>query len=51
MLSMGWVFGVFSALLLCGGVGYTVLWFRQAEARMQQARAKRAEEKRGWRRL
>jgi hypothetical protein len=51
MLSMAWFFVIFSALLLGGGVAYTVLWFRQAEARMQQARARRAGENKGWRRL
>ena len=37
MISIGWVFVIFSTLLLCGGVAGTVLWFRQAGARLEAA--------------
>ncbi len=50
MLSTGWLVILFTALLLCAGMAYTILWFRQAEARRQEARV-RAEEGRGRRRL
>ena len=46
MLSMGWAFVVFTTLLLCGDVAYTILWFWQAGARVR-----RVEEVKGWRRL
>ena len=41
MISMGWMFVIFTTLLLCGGVAYTVLWFRRAGARLEQARVRR----------
>ena len=40
MISMGWAFVIFTTLLLGGGVACTVLWFWQAGARLEAARAK-----------
>ena len=51
MISMGLVFVVFTTLLLCGGVAYTLLWFRQAEGRLREARVSREVPAKGWRRL
>lgn len=31
MLSMGWMFVIFTTLLLCGGLAYTILEFRREE--------------------
>lgn len=41
MISMGLAFVIITAILLCGGVACTVLWFRQAGARLEAARLKR----------
>ncbi len=41
MISMGWAFVILTTLLLCGGVACTVLWFWQAGARLEAARAGR----------
>jgi hypothetical protein len=41
MGTMNWAFVIFTAILLCGGVACTVIWFRQAGARLEAARAKR----------
>lgn len=51
MLSMGVFFVIFATLLLLGGTLYTFLWFRQAGARLREARTKSSESKSGWRRL
>ena len=51
MLSMGWTFLIFTFALLCAGVAFTLLWFRQAGARVRGARVEREEPNRGWRRL
>lgn len=51
MLSMGVFFVVFTTLLLCGGVAFTLLWFRQAGGGPREARAEREPAKKGWRRL
>jgi hypothetical protein len=51
MFSMGVIFVVFTTLLLCGGVAFTLLWFRQAEGGPREARAKRETGDKGWRRL
>lgn len=51
MLSMGTIFVVFTTLLLLGGVAYTLLWFWQAEGRPREARVKREDAGKGWRRL
>jgi hypothetical protein len=51
MLTMGVFFVIFTTLLLCGGVAYTLLWFRQAGARLREAPVKREVPVRGWRRL
>ena len=48
---MGLFFVVFTTLLLCGGVAYTLLWFRQAGARLREAPLKRDVSRKGWRRL
>jgi hypothetical protein len=40
MITMGWAFVILTTILLCGGVVCTVVWFRQAGARMEAARAK-----------
>ena len=41
MSTMSWAFVIFTTILLCGGVACTVVWFRQAGARLEAARAKR----------
>ncbi len=51
MLSMGVFFVVFTTLLLCGGVAFTLLWFRQAAAGPNEASVKREAGEKGWRRL
>lgn len=51
MLSMGTVFVVLTTLLLCGGVAFTLLWFRQAKGEPREARVEREAGKKGWRRL
>ncbi|HEY0173438.1 MAG TPA: hypothetical protein VGB98_20675 [Pyrinomonadaceae bacterium] len=51
MLSMGVFFVVFTTLLLCGGVAFTLLWFRQAVGRPGEARVKSDTANKGWRRL
>lgn len=51
MLSMGVFFVVFTTLLLCGGVAFTLLWFRQTQGNPREARAESEPAKKGWRRL
>lgn len=51
MFTMGVAFVIFTTLLLLGGTAYTFLWFRQAGARLQEARTKPRAQKKGWRRL
>ena len=51
MLTMGTFFVVFTTLLLCGGVAFTLLWFRQAGRSPREARVKREAGEKGWRRL
>ena len=40
MGTMGWTFVILTTILLCGGVVCTVVWFRQAGARLEAARAR-----------
>jgi hypothetical protein len=51
MITMGLAFVIFTTLLLCGGVAYTFLWFRQAGVRLREAGTKPVESNKGWRRL
>ena len=41
MSTMNWAIVIFTTILLCGGVACTVVWFRQAGARLDAARVKR----------
>ncbi|HEX8500027.1 MAG TPA: hypothetical protein VF659_05490 [Pyrinomonadaceae bacterium] len=43
MISMWWAFVIFTTLLLCGGVAFTVVWFWQAGARLETAARARRE--------
>lgn len=40
MGTMGWTFVIFTTILLGVGVAFTVFWFRQAGARLEQARVR-----------
>ena len=51
MFTMGVLFVIFTTLLLCGGVAYTLLWFRQASGRPREARVGQEFREKGWRRL
>jgi hypothetical protein len=51
MISMGMLFVIFATVLLFGGTLCTVLWFRQAGARLREAGTKPSESSEGWRRL
>ncbi|HEX8282913.1 MAG TPA: hypothetical protein VF588_06140 [Pyrinomonadaceae bacterium] len=51
MITMGVIFVIFTTLLLCGGVAFTLLWFRQAGRRLREAGVKREVPSKGWRRL
>ena len=51
MFTMGVFFVIFTTLLLCGGVAFTLLWFRQAGGRPDEARVKGEDGEIGWRRL
>ncbi len=50
MLSTGWTFVIFSTLLLCGGLAYTILAFQSAKPLPLETRRKPAESRVGLRR-